>query len=164
MTAKHSDRTNPPGNNNACNGLDVHAGLSHSGSEHTGSGQRGPDVDSGPDIRSEDKFLKTVGLALRARQAVIGQDEVFKSIQGRKARLVIVATDAGANGAKKYRDKCAFYQVPFVVVSDRERLGNACGRPYTVVVSVVDEGFAKMLTSLAWEIYGGEAFGETSSL
>lgn len=112
----------------------------------------------------QEKFLQTVGLALRARQAVIGQDAVFKSIQSRQARLVIVALDAGANGAKKYRDKCAFYQVPLVAASDRERLGIACGRPYTVVVSVVDEGFAKMLTSLAWEIYGGDAFGETSSL
>lgn len=114
--------------------------------------------------QDESRFLQAVGLALRAREGVIGQEAVLRSIQSGKARLVIVALDAGSNGAKKYRDKCAFYKVPLVTASSRERLGAACGRPYTVVISIVNDGFAEMLVSLAREIYGGEAFGETSGL
>ena len=114
--------------------------------------------------RDESRFLQAIGLALRARHAVAGHTGVLQSIQEGKVRLVIVASDAGANGMKKYRDKCTFYQVPLVTASDRATLGVACGRSYTVVVGVTDDGFARMLSELVREIYGGEAFGETSSL
>ena len=122
------------------------------------------DLSSTLDGRDESKFLQAIGLALRARHAVAGHTGVLQSVQGGKSRLVIVASDAGANGLKKYRDKCTFYRVPLVTASDRSKLGVACGRSYTVVVSVTDDGFARMLSELAREIYGGEAFGETSSL
>lgn len=110
------------------------------------------------------RMLQVLGLAVRARQVALGSDAVLKSIQTGRAKLVLLASDAGANGSKKYRDKCAFYKVPLVYGPERNLLGSACGKPNMVSVSVLDEGFAVRLIELAREINGGEAFGETSGV
>ncbi|CAM3902123.1 ribosomal L7Ae/L30e/S12e/Gadd45 family protein [Alicyclobacillus pomorum] len=113
---------------------------------------------------AKQQALQWVGLAIRARKAVIGADAVMKAVQSRKARLVLVTEDAGANMAKKYRDKCAFYDIPLVVWFDRWELGIACGKPQTVAVAFMDPGFAAKMEKYYGEFSGGEAFGETSSV
>lgn len=110
------------------------------------------------------KFLQMIGLAFRARQAVIGYDAILQSIRDGRACLVIAAGDAGGNGLKKLVDKCTTYDVELVHASTREALGHACGRHQVAAVSLVDRGFADTCKSLLLEINGGEAFGETSGL
>lgn len=122
---------------------------------------------SRPTMNSEandERVLQVLGLAVRAGQVLLGHEAVLKSIQTVRSKLVLVAGDAGSNSAKKYRDKCRYYETPVAFVADRGTLGHACGKPNTVAVSVLDEGFAKKLVGLVLEIYGGEAFGETSGL
>jgi len=109
-------------------------------------------------------LLQVLGLAVRAGRVALGHDAVLKSIQTGRSQLVLVASDAGSNSAKKYRDKCTYYETPVAFVVDRESLGKACGKPNAVAVSVLDAGFAKSLIGIVREIYGGEAFGETSGL
>lgn len=127
--------------------------------------EKRPDVDL-PTRRAiaKQQGLQWVGLAIRARKAVIGADAVMKAVQSRKAQLVLVAEDAGSNMAKKYRDKCAFYNIPLVVCFDRWELGIACGKPQTVAVAFMDPGFATKMQQYYGEFSGGEAFGETSSI
>ncbi|MCL6453446.1 MAG: ribosomal L7Ae/L30e/S12e/Gadd45 family protein [Alicyclobacillus sp.] len=110
------------------------------------------------------RLWQLLGMAVRARRAVLGFDAVMNSIQTGRARLVFVADDVGLNSRKKYLDKCTHYRVPLAFVGHRAALGRACGREGAVAVSVLDEGFARTLSELVGEIYGGEAFGETSSL
>jgi ribosomal protein L7Ae-like RNA K-turn-binding protein len=110
------------------------------------------------------RALQWIGLGVRARKAVVGGDAVMKAIRSKSATLVVVAADTGTNMAKKYRDKCAFYQVPLYVAFSRTELGSACGRGQTAAVAFTDAGFAAKMRQLVGENSGGEAFGETSGL
>jgi len=89
-----------------------------------------------------------LGLAARVREVVSGEDFCFTAIRKQRARLIILATDAGANGAKKVHDKCAYYHVPLLVMGDRETLGRAIGKSGRTVIGVTSAPFAqKMLQS-----------------
>jgi ribosomal protein L7Ae-like RNA K-turn-binding protein len=110
------------------------------------------------------RALQWIGLAVRARKVVVGADAVMKAIRSKTATLVVVAVDTGANMAKKYRDKCAFYQIPMLVAFSRLELGSACGKGQTVAVAFTDAGFAAKMKELFGENSGGEAFGETSGV
>ncbi len=110
------------------------------------------------------RAVQWIGLAVRARKAAVGADAVLRAIQSNRARLVLMAADVGANMAKKYRDKCAYYQVPLCVAFDKRTLGGACGKAETAAVALLDQGFAAKMQEYLKESGGGEAFGETSSI
>ncbi|GGI94506.1 hypothetical protein GCM10010885_00010 [Alicyclobacillus cellulosilyticus] len=102
-----------------------------------------------------------LGLALRARRLAVGSDAVLAAVRSRKARLVVLAADAGERAKKQFRDKCAFYHIPLFEVLNRGDLGRAIGRSEVVAVAVTDPGFAAKLRELLGEIDGGEAFDKT---
>jgi ribosomal protein L7Ae-like RNA K-turn-binding protein len=108
--------------------------------------------------------LGWLGLAVRAGRVRLGSDAVLAAIRGGQARLVLLASDAGGNVSKKFRDKCSFYRVPVVSGPNRRELGRACGRGAVVAVAVLDESFAVRLRQSLSAIYGGEAFDETEGL
>ncbi len=92
------------------------------------------------------KALSQLGLATRAGKLVTGDELVLKMIRSSEAKLVIVAGDAAPNTRKKFRDKCATYEVPLMIGFDRERLGSSIGKPERVVLALTDQGFADMIT------------------
>ena len=65
-----------------------------------------------------------------------------------KAKLILLSADASANTTKKITDKCKSYHVPIKMIENRETLGHAIGKEARVVVSILDEGFAKKLMTL----------------
>ena len=85
----------------------------------------------------------TLGLARRARKCASG-DDVIKSIQKQRAKLVIIAQDCGENMRKKIIDKCTFYHVPYVFL-DADTLNLALGTANRKSVAILDEGFAQKL-------------------
>ncbi|MGN1400406.1 MAG: YlxQ family RNA-binding protein [Bacillus sp. (in: firmicutes)] len=101
------------------------------------------------------KWASLLGLANRARKVISGEELVIKEVRSKKAKLVILAGDASANTEKKVTDKCRHYNVPFIKVDDRERLGQAIGKDQRVVIAVLDEGFAKKLNMLLHEYIRG---------
>ena len=60
------------------------------------------------------KIFSMVGLATRAGKTVAGEFSVEKAVKQRKAKLVIVSTEASDNTKKLFRNKCEYYQVPYV--------------------------------------------------
>lgn len=115
-------------------------------------------------LEAANRCLQLIGLALRGRRAVAGSDVVFEKIRKKAAALVFLAADAGENARKKYRDKCAFYEIPLVEHFTRSQLGRVCGRSNTVVIAVTDPGLAVAILKCIGEFRGGEAFDETSSV
>ncbi|CAM4242487.1 L7Ae/L30e/S12e/Gadd45 family ribosomal protein [Paenibacillus tarimensis] len=91
------------------------------------------------------KALSALGMAMRAGKLVTGDETVLKTVKQGKARLVIVAADASDNTRKKYRDKCATYDVELVEAFDRYSLGAAIGKEARVIVAIADEGFASLI-------------------
>jgi ribosomal protein L7Ae-like RNA K-turn-binding protein len=93
-----------------------------------------------------------------------GSDAVLSGFRSGKAKVVFMASDVGSNARKKYRDKCAFYDIPLIECFTRHELGTACGRSEIVVVAITDPGFATRLLEYVGELCGGEAFDETSGI
>ena len=92
-----------------------------------------------------------LGMAQKAGRVVSGGFAVEKLIQSGRAAGVIVACDASENTKKMFRNKCAYYEIPFAVFSTRERLGKAIGREERVTIALNDEGFSGAVMKLIRE-------------
>lgn len=89
-----------------------------------------------------DKVLGLLGLASRGRFAVSGEFASEKAVRSGAAYLCIVAEDASDNTKKKFRNMCAYYDVPYEEYGNKEALGHALGQEVRTSIAVLDEGFA----------------------
>jgi ribosomal protein L7Ae-like RNA K-turn-binding protein len=94
------------------------------------------------------KWISLVGLANRAGKIISGEELSVKEIRNGKAKLILLSADASVNTSKKITDKCKSYHVPIKIVENRETLGHAIGKEARVVISILDEGFAKKIMTL----------------
>lgn len=104
-------------------------------------------------------ILSLIGLATRARMLVSGEFATEKAIKSQEACLVILSGDASHNTSKKFKNSCAFYEVPILTISTKEELGFAIGKSPRSSLAVLDEGFAKAIMKKFEEI-GGNLNGE----
>ncbi|ALX47470.1 YlxQ family RNA-binding protein [Lentibacillus amyloliquefaciens] len=95
-----------------------------------------------------ERYLNIVGLAYRARKCSVGEETIVKDIQKKRAKLILLANDIGAQTRKKITDKCKSYNIPFEEVDDRITLAHAIGKSQTVAVAILDAGFATKIKSL----------------
>ena len=93
----------------------------------------------------QDRVLSQLGLAAKAGKIAAGGFSAEDAVKSRKARLVLIATDAKSNTAKKFTDKCTFYKIPFRFYGSKEELGRAVGRESRACVAVIDRGFAESI-------------------
>lgn len=94
---------------------------------------------------NKNKVLSMLGLATKAGKTATGEFSTEKAVKSGKASLVLVAGDASDNTKKKFRNMCSYYQVEYREYSDKDSLGNACGKETRASLAVTDEGFAKAL-------------------
>ena len=87
-------------------------------------------------------YLGTLGLAMRAGKLVSGEFMTEHAIREGRARLVILAADASEGTKKKFRDSCAYYEVPMLISADKETLGQSVGKRERASLAITDEGFA----------------------
>lgn len=98
-----------------------------------------------------DKLLQMMGLARRASLLNAGEEVVANAIHAHKARLVLLAEDAGERTRKKIR-QLAGERVPVMTVPvDKVRLGAALGKESCAVAAVLDGGFAAKLSAMLTE-------------
>lgn len=93
-------------------------------------------------------YLNLVGLAYRARKCSTGEETIIKDIQQKRAKLILLANDIGQQTKKKLTDKCKTYNIPYIIVDDRETLANAIGKSQRVAIAILDTGFARKIRSL----------------
>lgn len=99
----------------------------------------------------ETAFLRTLGLAARARQTVMGTDMVCDALAEGRVRLVVEAGDTSENTHKRLTDKCITYRTPHIrLLSDGGTLGAALGKSGALAVCGVTGEIAKSLFA-AWE-------------
>ena len=92
---------------------------------------------------NDHKILSLAGLATKAGKTVSGEFSTEKSVKSGRGLLVLVAEDASDNTKKKFRNMCAFYEVPLYFLSDKVSLGRAMGKEYRACLAIEDENFAK---------------------
>ena len=93
-------------------------------------------------------YLNMVGLAIRAGKCSLGEETILKDIRSGRAKLVLLASDIGPQTKKKLTDKCNYYEVPCMMVDDRDTLSQAIGKTHRVAVAILDAGFAAKIRSL----------------
>ena len=98
--------------------------------------------------KSKSRLVGMIGFAMRAGKVVIGTDLVCTSMSrsgSKRARLVILASDASDATKKKIKNKCEFYSVDFRVVDiDGDALGQLLGKTFApAVIAISDDRFAE---------------------
>lgn len=96
----------------------------------------------------KNNYLNIIGLAYRAGKCSLGEETIVKDIQRKRAKLILLANDIGPQTRKKMTNKCKTYDIPLVIVDDRETLSNAIGKSQRVAVAILDAGFATKIKSL----------------
>ena len=92
--------------------------------------------------------LRLVGLALRAGRLEVGEDAAVDACQYKKARLLLLASDAAegtVNRALHAAAECGC--VPLETPWSKEELGAALGRKSCAVAAMTDLGMARAVTA-----------------
>ncbi|NLA53108.1 MAG: hypothetical protein GX858_01935 [Clostridiales bacterium] len=89
----------------------------------------------------EQKLRGLLGLATRAGQMLIGSGRALEHVRQEKSRLVFMDEAASDNTKKRFTDACQSHQADCRVLS-KGLLGQAIGKPGTMVVAVLPGGMA----------------------
>lgn len=92
-----------------------------------------------------DSVLSLVGIAKKAGKIAAGEFQTENAVKSGKASLVIVSQEASENTKKKFRNMCAFYEVPIFFYGTKTALGSAIGCEFRASLAVLDAGLSKSL-------------------
>ncbi len=92
------------------------------------------------------ELLNAIGLAKRANKLISGESMVIESIRGKRAKLVLIASDCEKNNFNKIVNKCKFYEVEYIQIdADKYDLGSAIGKDIRVCIAIEDKGFKQLI-------------------
>lgn len=95
-----------------------------------------------------DKILSLIGLAKRAGRVEVGEEPVGAAARARDARLILLASDAADNSARRAAHfaeagACLLTRIP----ADKDALGRAVGSTSCAMLAVTDIGFAEAIAA-----------------
>ena len=97
------------------------------------------------------EVLRLMGLALRARGLVAGEEVVTDAVTAHRARLLLVAEDAAEGTLRKARNLSAGRVPVMTVPAGKEIIGSALGKGSCAVAAVLEGGFAARIGALLAE-------------
>ena len=92
-----------------------------------------------------DKILNNLGLCMRARGLISGEEFVVEGLQGGKVKYIFLANDASKNAKKKILDKAKFYKVEVNEDYSSFEISQAIGKVNRMVLGITNEKFLKIL-------------------
>ncbi len=95
------------------------------------------------DIQTENKLRGLMGLCVRARQAVFGEDGCMKSIRGGQCGVLLLDSGASRATQDKYRGVCENAKTPLELLPEG-LLHEATGKP-GVAMAVLKGGLAQQI-------------------
>lgn len=101
---------------------------------------------------NKQRTLQNIGLAMRAKALITGEEFSLIEIKRKAAYLVFLASDAGVNTTKRITDKCLFYEVPLITDFTTDEINKAIGKENRKVVTITSQKFAKLLKESLNEI------------
>ena len=102
------------------------------------------------------KIYGLLGLARRAGKLSFGTESSIETIEKKKAKLVIVATDSSDRTKKNFKELCEKYNIPIRIIGTIDDLSKSIGQINKAVFVIKEENFAKELIK---RIDGGEIIG-----
>ena len=100
------------------------------------------------DAATERRVLGLLGLGLRARNVVVGVEQVRVAARRGELALAIVAPDASPNSRKKLLPLLAAKRIPLREGPAAEALGTLVGRETTAAIGVTDASLARGVKKL----------------
>ena len=94
-------------------------------------------------------MLRLIGLGVRARNVVVGVEQVREAAKKGNLEFAIVAPDASANSRDKIVPLLRARRIKFVEGPTATELGAAVGREQTAAVGVIDRQLARGISALA---------------
>ena len=102
-----------------------------------------------------EKALSLLGLMRKAGKIELGEMNVGAAVRERRARLILLAPDAGANARDRAESFARSRGIPLVELPfTKEELSRGVGKANTVLAAVTDTGFAKAFITDLGEGYG----------
>ncbi len=101
------------------------------------------------DAASERKVLGLIGLGVRARNAVVGVEQVRVAARRGRLMLAVVAPDASENSRRKIIPLLAARGVRMIEGPSAGALGSAVGRQATTAIGITDAALARGLRAAA---------------
>ncbi|MDD6715699.1 MAG: ribosomal L7Ae/L30e/S12e/Gadd45 family protein [Firmicutes bacterium] len=95
-----------------------------------------------------DRVYSMLGIAAKAGNVKSGAFLTEQEILAGRAKLVLLAKDAGSNTVKQIRDKCASRQIPLLVYGSAEGLGHALGKELRTCCALTDSGLSESIGKL----------------
>lgn len=95
---------------------------------------------------SIDKALNMLGFAARARKLCFGAQAVESAIKRRKTILVILDSEISENTYNRLSNICKHNDVGLIKLPQP---GYAAGKPESMCIAVLDDGFAVKINNLA---------------
>ena len=92
--------------------------------------------------------MDLLGLCQRAGKVLSGDCLVKSKIKSKKAKLVLLATDASSRTKKEYLYLVQVNNISMIEVSTKIELGRAIGKSPRAAVAIIDDGFAKVIDKL----------------
>ena len=94
----------------------------------------------------ENNLLAFIGLMKKAGSLAIGGENAYDAARTHKARLMVLAQNAGDNTMGQAQAVAKQYQVPHITLPcSKEELGGALGMRECAAFAVTDTGFALSL-------------------
>lgn len=94
---------------------------------------------------SENKVLGWLGLARKAGKLVAGDALCEDALARRRAKLVVIAKDAGINTRERFEGLCGKAGIDLLPFGTKEELGHRLGRDAYAVIAVLDRSFAEQI-------------------
>jgi ribosomal protein L7Ae-like RNA K-turn-binding protein len=94
-------------------------------------------------------MLRLIGLGVRARNAVVGVEQVRQAARKGSLLFAIVAPDASMNSRDKIVPLLRARRIKFVEGPSAAELGAAVGREQTAAVGIIDRQLARGISELA---------------
>ena len=92
-----------------------------------------------------DKILNNLGLCMRARGLISGEEFVCEGLQAGKVKYIFLANDASENTKKKILNKAKFYSVEVNIEYTSFDISQAIGKVNRMVLGITNEKFLKIL-------------------
>ncbi len=87
--------------------------------------------------------LSMIGLAKKAGRVEIGEEPTGAAARAKKARIILVASDAAPSSVRRASSFAGTGGCPLVTVpADKDALGRSLGRTSVAMAAVTDVGFA----------------------
>lgn len=95
---------------------------------------------------NDERFLSTLGLAMRAGLISLGEDATRKALSQGKVAFVLLDADASDNAKKAFRDACTYRNIPLYEL-EGGLLGSHTGKPGRMSAAVQRGKMADLLLS-----------------